>query len=106
MGIKGDKMTQDSVLSAEFIIEKLSAISGVSSKKMFGGHGIFSEGKMFGLIDSKGEIFLKVNDELKSNRAKLGSNQHSKMPYVSIPDSVLKDSSALIEWAKESLILV
>jgi DNA transformation protein len=52
MGVKGDKMNQDSVLSAELELEKLSSIEGVSPKKMFGWHGLFHESKMFGIIDS------------------------------------------------------
>jgi len=45
-------MNQDSVLSAELELEKLSSIEGVSPKKMFGWHGLFHESKMFGIIDS------------------------------------------------------
>ena len=54
MGVKGDKMKQDSVLATELLLEKLARINGISSKKMFGGHGIFHDGKMFGMVDSKG----------------------------------------------------
>ena len=44
MGIKGDKLTQDSVSAAELLVNKLDSIWGISSKCMFGGHGIFREG--------------------------------------------------------------
>ena len=46
MGEKGKKLSQESVISAELLLEKLSQIGGLTSKKMFGGHGIFHEGKM------------------------------------------------------------
>ena len=35
MGIKGDKLTQDSVSAAELIANKLESICGISSKRMF-----------------------------------------------------------------------
>jgi len=54
MGVKGDKTSQDSVLAAELLVEKLISIGSITSKKMFGGHGIFHEGKMFAIVDSKG----------------------------------------------------
>ena len=43
MGTKGDKLTKNAHLSAETLVDKLSAIAGIRSKKMFGGYGIFRE---------------------------------------------------------------
>ncbi len=67
MGIKGDKLTQDSVSTAEELVNKLDCICGITSKRMFGGNGIFCEGKMFALVDSKGQCFLKVDDSIKKD---------------------------------------
>ncbi len=53
MGTKGNMLTQDSVLMAELIKERLVSIDAISLKKMFGGHGVFDKGKMFGMIYSK-----------------------------------------------------
>ncbi len=105
MGIKGDKLTQDSVTSAEKLVNKLDAISGISSKRMFGGHGIFHEGKMFALVDSKGQCFLKVNETNKADFEEKESFQHSRMPYFSIPDEVMDNREILIEWAKRSIAI-
>jgi len=105
MGIKGDKLTQDSVSTAEELVNKLSAIGGISSKRMFGGHGIFHEGKMFALVDSKGQCFLKVDDSNKTDFEEKDSFQHSRMPYFSIPDEVMNDQDKLIAWAKKSIAI-
>ncbi|WP_370089904.1 TfoX/Sxy family protein [Ekhidna sp.] len=102
MGQKGDKHTNEAQLSAELILEKLSSINGITSKKMFGGHGIFHEGKMFGIIDSKGKAFLRTNDDSKTAFIEKGAEQHSKMPYHSIPDSIL-NSDNLIKWVEKSI---
>ena len=103
MGIKGDKLTQGSVISAEILAEKLGSIDGVSTKKMFGGHGVFHKGKMFGIINSKGQSFLKIDESSKADFEKRGSHQHSKMPYFSIPEEIMNNQEMLIVWAKKSI---
>jgi DNA transformation protein and related proteins len=103
MGIKGDKTSHDSVITAELLVEKLAPIGGVTSKKMFGGHGLFQNGKMFGLIDSKGGSFMKADDSNRDGFLEKGSIQHSRMPYYSIPLDVFKDQDTFIEWAKTSI---
>ena len=103
MGIKGDKNTDASNISVEQFKEKLKSIGGISTKKMFGGHGIFHEGKMFGIIDSKGQSFLKVDDSSKTDFEKRESERHSKMPYFSIPEDILGNSEELIKWANKSI---
>lgn len=106
MGIKGDSLTQNAMLSAELLVEKLKSITGITAKKMFGGNGIFWEGKMFGIVDSKGQSFLKVNDSNQVAFEEKGSLKHGKMPYYAIPDDILSDEIALVNWAKKSIEIV
>jgi len=103
MGNKGDKLSQDSVISAEELVTKLSPIGGISSKKMFGGHGIFHDGKMFGIIDSKGRAFFRVNAATASDFEKKGTEQHRRMPYFSIPIEFLETAEELLKWARKSI---
>jgi DNA transformation protein len=103
MGQKGDKLTKESTLSAELFVEKLSSINGISSRKMFGGHGIFHNNKMFGIVDSKGKYFLKADDSNKAMFEANNADKHSKMPYYSIPDEVMNNQEKLIEWVKKSI---
>ncbi len=105
MGIKGDKLTQDSVSATELLVNKLDSIGGITGKRMFGGHGIFHEGKMFALVDSKGLCFLKADDLIRKDFEKKDSFQHSRMPYFSIPDEVMDNREILIEWAKRSIAI-
>ena len=105
MGVKGDKMTNNSSLSAELLVEKLQPINGVTSKKMFGGFGVFHEGKMFGMVDSKGNCFLKADDSNRSDFEAKGSQKHGKMPYSSIPQEILEDTNTLISWARKSIAI-
>ena len=103
MGIKGDHQTGDAHLSAELFCERLNTIEGITSKKMFGGFGIFHEGKMFALVNSNGEVFLKSDETIQAKFENTGSHSHGKMPYFSIPESVLNDAETLVRWAQDSI---
>lgn len=70
---------------------------------MFGGYGIMESGKMFGMINPKGIAFLKVDDALKAELSKQGSEAHSKMPYSSIPVDLFNDTEQLRAWAKKAI---
>ena len=106
MGQKGDKMTSASGITAELVTAKLETIDGLSMKKMFGGYGIFHDGSMFGLIDSKGKMFLKSNETIQSYFDALGSEQHSRMPYYSIPEDMLNDHDRLVEMTRRSISIL
>jgi len=106
MGVKGDKMTNDSVLNAALLVEKLNSLGVVTSKKMFGGHGIFYDGKMFGMVDSKGVAYFKSDANLKAEFACQGSVAHAKMPYTSIPEPIFNDLDQLLNWAKKAIQLI
>ena len=104
MGVKGEKMTSDSVLSAELLLETLTGLRDITSKKMFGGHEIFHEGKVFGIIDSKGRAFIKADDDIKQEMIKLGSEQHSRMLYYSISEEAFKENK-INALAKKSIAI-
>ena len=103
MGEKGNKLSQDAALTAELLLEKLSQIGGITSKKMFGGYGKFHEGKMFGIVDAKGQGYLKADDSNRTDFEASGSDKHSRMPYYSIPGEILNNPETLVEWAKKSI---
>ena len=103
MGIKGDKLTSTGQAAAEQLVSQLAGIEGITSKKMLGGHGIFHKGKMFGIVNSKGTVHFKVNDSSYKKYVDNGSRKHGKMPYYSVPETVLADTAILLEWAQESI---
>lgn len=105
MGVKGDKMSQDSVLAAEELAQKLAVISDISTKKMFGGHGVFHQGKMFGIVDSKGSVYFKADEKMASAYLEKGGTKHGRMPYYSVPNEVLSDLDTLKVWAQKSIEL-
>ncbi len=103
MGLKGDKNTQLSNQVAEHFSEQVQSIEGITLKRMFGGSGLFHNNKMFGLVDSKGNCFLKADEAGKKQFIARGGEQHSRMPYYSIPDEVMEDPKQLIAWTQKAI---
>lgn len=103
MGIKGDKLTDTAGIKVNQITDLLQSIGNISSKKMFGGYGIFHDGKMFGMIDSKAVVYFKIGESDIAAFEKKGATKHSKMPYHAVPDSIFKKSGELTIWAKKSI---
>lgn len=104
MGVKGDKNTNAANELAELVTGKLSPIGGITSKKMFGGHGIFHEGKMFGLVSTKGQAYIKFDDSIKQVLEEMGGDQHSKMPYFSVPEEHIQ-SPTFVDLAQKAIQL-
>ena len=70
---------------------------------MFGGHGIFHDGTMFGIVDSSGRTFLKSSEFLVDRFEAAGSEKHGQMPYFSVPETVMNNPSKLLEWANDAI---
>lgn len=90
-----------------FIKDQLSEFGNFEMKKMFGGIGIFREGKMFAMIG--GDKFrLKVDESNKQDFIDKGMEPYQDpkkkkgMPYWEVPAEVLEDKSRLAAWADKS----
>lgn len=96
-------MLDDELLSR--IESKLDTIE-TTSRKMFGGIGIFSEKIMFSLIYDGVLYFRSSEDSASKYSSDSFQFQHpsrdSKMPYWSVPEQVLNDKSKLREWATKA----
>jgi DNA transformation protein len=95
----------------DYLLDQLSAWGGVSARKMFGGAGLFRNGKMFALI-ANDIAYLKAGDSNRDEFVRRGSRpfkpypgKKTLMPYFEIPADVLEDPDQLIDWAKRSLAI-
>ena len=102
MGEKGARLTGASEAFCEDIVARLEPMGGVTSRKMFGGFGIFHDGAMFGIV-SKTTLYFKINDETIDTYKKARSKQHEPMPYYSVPSTVLAKNSSLHKWARAAI---
>ena len=103
MGEKGAKAGQDAADTCVRVVQDLRPLGDVSSRKMFGGYGIFESSVMFALVNSQGDFFLKVDESNRSLFDDAGAKQHGKMPYFQVPSEIMGDSDALLNWAGISL---
>jgi DNA transformation protein and related proteins len=98
--------------SSTFVEHALDLVSGVGrveARRMFGGHGVFSRGVMFGLLDDD-ELFLRVDGETEGRFADAGcrrwvypGNTALSMSYFRPPDEAHEDPEAMEPWARLGL---
>ncbi len=92
----------------DYVLEQLSSAGAVTSKRMFGGVGIYLDGLFFALIDDD-TLYFKVDD---SNRADyeaagmgpfkpFGDDSHV-MSYYEVPIEILEDHDRLRLWAERA----
>jgi DNA transformation protein len=93
----------------EYVVDQLSTWGEVSVRKMFGGAGLYRDGKMFGLV-AENVAYLKVDDTNRDKFLKAGSSPFKPYPdkpammsYFEIPPDILENPAELAEWAAESL---
>ena len=104
-GSKGSKMAPDSASLAAVIEEKLASVDGFKTKKIFGGFGLFHDDKMFGLIDSKGGLYVKGDKTKREEFLAAGSVQHSRMPYFSLSAETVDNFDELHARVQEAITL-
>lgn len=94
-----------------YVLDQLSGLGDVTARKMFGGAGLYRDGKMFGLI-ADDVAYLKADDSNRDAFVRAGSSpfkpypdKSSTMSYYEIPPEVLEQPGELIEWAQYSLAI-
>ena len=97
----------------EFATELFGSMPALTTRKMFGGLGMYSDGVIFALIKSDAQILLKAQDgEFADRLATMGSEKWtytrkngalSSMPYWSLPDAALDDPEMALDLARVAL---
>jgi len=91
-----------------YVLEQLSSVNGLSSRRMFGGVGISADGLSFALIDED-TLYLKVDDTNRGDfeAIEMGPfrpyGDDRAMQYYQVPVDVLEDSDALQAWAQKAI---
>ena len=93
------------------IEEMFQSLGGVTIKRMFGGKGIYCDGRILA-IDLNDEVLLKADAESAPAFEAAGCRQWSyagrksgapvKMPYWSIPDEAFDDPDIMAEWVRRA----
>ena len=94
----------------DFVLEQLGRVAPVTSRAMFGGVGIYSDGLFFGLMDND-TLYLKVND---GNRGAFeaeglapftydGKGRTIVLPYWRVPERLFDEPEEMTVWARAAL---
>lgn len=93
----------------EFVLEQLGRVAPVTSRAMFGGVGVYSEGFFFALMDND-TTYLKVDDSNRGDFEQAGTGpfrpfgyDEHVMQYYELPADLLEDVEALGPWMHKSL---
>jgi DNA transformation protein len=90
------------------IIGRLSGLGEVTSRPMFGGHGLCWQETIFGIVFGD-RLYLKVDDRSKGNFVSRGmgpfrpNERQTLKSYYQVPPDVLADPEALLSWAGEAI---
>jgi DNA transformation protein len=94
-----------------FVLDQLSGLGAVRSRRMFGGIGLYCDEFFFGLIDDD-IVYFKVDDSNRADYTSRGCEAFRpladdptavSMSYFRVPEDVLEDGDALREWAQKSV---
>jgi len=93
-----------------FVRDLFRDVPGVTTRKMFGGLGIYSDGIIFALIGPGDAIMVKARGELAEQLSAEGAKQWTtyegktvNMPYWCLPASALDDPEEACRWAQLSI---
>src|SRR5919198_5437104 len=93
------------------VVDLVSLVAPVQARAMFGGHGLYARGVMFGLLDH-GELFLKTDDETRASFVGAGCRQWTYVNkkvrmentgYFRPPDEAHEEPEAMLPWARLAL---
>ncbi len=92
-------------------LELLAGVGPVDARAMFGGHGVYAQGVMFGLLDDD-ELFLKTDEVSRPRFVDAGCRQWTYVAkgqrmentsWFRPPDDAHEDPEAMAAWATLAL---
>jgi len=94
----------------DYVRDQLSGLGGVTSRRMFGGAGLYCDEFFFALVDND-TLYLRVNDSNRADfttRAMAQFRPYPESPqlsttYYETPADVLEDAAELVVWARRSV---
>jgi DNA transformation protein and related proteins len=91
-----------------YVIEQLAALPALSTRRMFGGIGLYAGEWFFALIDDD-VLFFKVDDANRGDYQSRGMQPFQPLPdkpsmsYFQVPAEVIEEAEELTRWARCSV---
>jgi DNA transformation protein len=91
----------------EFLHELLEPCGPVSTRRMFGGHGVYCDGVFIAIVID-GRLYLKVDEQTKDRFRAVGSapfvyemrGKTVEMGYWNAPEEALDSAEQMLPWAR------
>lgn len=96
---------------ADYVIDVLSALGPVAPRRMFGGTGLYLDGRMFAMVLND-TLYLCTDDEMRGALIAEGAapfrytargREIEVKRFYEAPGSVLDDEEALNGWARKAV---
>ncbi|HVF17143.1 MAG TPA: TfoX/Sxy family protein [Steroidobacteraceae bacterium] len=96
-----------------YVIDQLTGLGAVRTRRMFGGIGLYCDDLFFGLIDDD-VVYFKVDDSNRTDYTSRGSKAFRpvaddpnavSMSYFNLPEDILEDSDEVRRWARKSVVI-
>jgi DNA transformation protein len=96
-----------------YVVDQLSGVGAIRSRRMFGGIGLYCEDLFFGLIDDD-VVYFKVDDSNRDDYTSRGCEAFRpladdpnaiSMSYYRVPEEVLEDADDARVWARKSVMI-
>ncbi len=102
MGVSADYLN--------YVLEQLSALPGVTHRRMFGGAGLYCDGVIFALIAGD-VLYFKAGSDNRVDYESRGMDSFRPYPdkpqismaYYELPADILEDPEECAAWARRSL---
>ena len=93
-----------------YVVEQLTGLGRVRSKRMFGGVGLYCDELFFGLLDDD-VLYLKVDDSNRDDFTGRGMKAFQpfrdkpeySMSYYQVPAETIEDAEDLVRWARKAV---
>lgn len=94
----------------QYVLEQLARLPRVTSRRMFGGVGLYSDEVFFAII-ANDTVFFKVDDNTREAYTSRGSEPFRpykdrpevSMSYFQVPADILEDADELVPWARSAV---
>lgn len=94
----------------QYVLEQLARLPRVTSRRMFSGVGLYSDGVFFAILDND-SVYFKVDDSTREPYASRGCEPFRpykdrpkvSMSYFQVPADVLEDADELVPWARAAV---
>jgi DNA transformation protein len=94
----------------QYVLEQLAGLGRLTTRRMFGGVGLYHEERFFGFI-ARDTLYFKVNDFNRRDYEARGMSRfrpfadkpHLSMTYYEVPADILEDAEECSLWARKSV---